>query len=162
MRMIKYKKHQNNSTHLPLTKTHYDQRLSRSRCTKHVTTYAFWSNEGDRQKQKRTSFLLSASADRTRCRIRVVGDVCALLLLCGLVLPSSGGFSRGPTLLPYAATTFTKSRCNTHSYCTIYEHANGSLRIDKSKLLRSSRGKFNVPYCPNVVWEKVFWGIKLH
>jgi len=54
-------------------------------------------------KTKPTSFLLSASADRMRGLTRVVGDVWALLL-CGLMLPSSG-FSRGPTLLPYAAMT---------------------------------------------------------
>jgi len=51
-----------------------------------------------------TSFLVSASAERTRCLMRVVGDVWALLLPCGLVLPSSG-FNREPTLLPYATIT---------------------------------------------------------
>jgi len=60
-------------------------------------------NNGKKIKTKPTSFLLSASADRMRGLTRVVGDVWALLL-CGLMLPSSG-FSRGPTLLPYAAMT---------------------------------------------------------
>lgn len=60
--------------------------------------FATTLNEKTRTKQ--TSFLLSASADRTRGLMRVVGDVWALLL-CGLTLPSSG-FNRVLTLLPYA------------------------------------------------------------